>query len=174
MATVRVTRIGRSQKGKPIVYFDNKHGQTDGYLVSEKCQVPPDQSTIEAKTSSWDYQGKTFWGLNDWSFTKGQAIPVSPPERSTPTQAPSGGWDIQSGDLSRYASNIVASAITAGLIKSPTEINLWARAAYLTGQNLRQGYVDVYQPSGPDPSTHADDPGREEGDPGFDDSVVPF
>lgn len=171
MATVRVTKIGRSQKGKPIVYFDNKHGQTDGYLVSDKCQVPPDQSTIEAKTSSWDYQGKAFWGLNDWKFGNIDDISRNPSKPFVAMGAKT--WDVGASDLCKFVSNVVGQAIAAKTLTEPSQVMAWARAAHSAANALVDGSIQVRY-EGPDPSTHADDPGREEGDPGFDDSVVPF
>jgi hypothetical protein len=175
--TVKVTKIGKSGKGKPIVYFDNRHGQTDGYLVNSKCYTPQEGMTIEADTASSSFEGKTFWWLNGWKEVK--SATASGPSQDTgngrsapesPQAQPQKGWDIQSGDLSRYASNIVASAITAGLIKSPTDIYAWANAAYKSAEGLRRGDMWQEPQTGPDPSTHAGDPD----DPGFEDSQIPF
>lgn len=171
---VKVTKIGKARSGKPIVYFDHKHGQTDGFLVSQTCKVPAEGMTIEADTKSWDYRGETYWGLNDWKQVRDQSPQAfnsnngQTPLVDAPAKALAG-WDIQSGDLSRYASNIVASAITAGLIKQPSDIAVWSKAAYRAGEALKAGDMQ-----GPDPSTHSGDPGREDGDPGFDGRDTPF
>lgn len=177
MPIYKVTKVGKANSGKPIVYVDGKEGRTDGFLVPDKCTVPAQGMTIDAATKSWDYRGVTYWGLDGWteiklgggglsreSPTAGAALPaVDAPAKAL------AGWDIASGDLSRYASNIVASAITAGLIKEPSDIAVWSKAAYRAGEALKAGDMQ-----GPDPSTHAGDPGREDGDPGFDGRDVPF
>ena len=163
---------------KPIAYFDNRHGNTDGYLLGAKCPTPPEGATIEADTKSWEYQGKTYWGLESWKLVESspQARNFAPPQGSVngqcaPQSPPARGWDIQSGDLSRYASNIVASAITTGLIKDPEDILGWAAVAYVSGQRLRDGSYPAVTDFGarPDPS---EDQGRDE----FNDSLdaVPF
>jgi hypothetical protein len=211
MAVVKVTKIGRAKSGKYIAYFDNRHGQTDCYLVSDKIAVPPEGVTIEADTNSWDFRGTTFWGLNSWKEVKGQAAPQQSPASSgnanqnaaqqpLPQNGSSGngalnrltdgiaknpslpfinvpaklaGWDIQSGDLSRYASNIVASAITAGLIKEPAQVVSWAAAAYTSGNSLREGLFVRSIPAGigaPDPNENQ---GQDMDDPDFDDKI-PF
>ena len=173
MSIVRVTKIGKSRSGKPIAYFDNRHGQTDGYLLGAKCPTPQEGMTIEADTKSWVYQGKTYWGLESWKLV--EASPQSRnylphPDRgngqSPPTEAPVG-WDIQSGDLSRFVSNVVGSAIAAALIKEPVDLHRWVKSAYEAAESLRNGY----QNDAPDPSERHD---RDDGDPGFDGRGVPF
>ncbi len=175
MPVVKVTKVGKAASGKPIAYFDGKEGRTDGFLVSDKCHVPVVGMTIDADTKSWEYRGATYWGLNGWRQVTAPNYPsaneVMNRAVDTIAQNPSKpfaqtGWDIQSGDLSRYASNIVASAITAGLIKTPSEIAGWAKAAYMSGNALKSGYA--FQDL-PDPNEDQDrDPD------GFDDKSIPF
>jgi hypothetical protein len=89
--------------------------------------------------------------------TLGQVAPAGmqtapyPPGAPTPpfhqggqnlqVKAPAG-WDIPTGDLSRFASNIVGQAITAGLIKTPEQVAAWTWAAYKAAEALRSGKVD--------------------------------
>jgi len=171
MPTVKVTKIGKARSGKPIAYFDNKHGQTDGYLVGDKCQVPAEGMTIDAETKSWDYRGVTYWGLNDWKQVKSPASAVGAAARSN--GASHQGWDIQSGDLSRFVSNLVGSAIAAGMIKEPIDIHRWTKSAYGAAQSLLAGFPEG-RPESPDPSTHAGDPDPEAWRDGFTDDKIPF
>lgn len=168
---VKVTKTDKSQNGKDRVYLDGRHDWKDAFYVKAGQRIPTVGAMIEADTSSTTFPGKkeATWFLNSYkAVNMGGATPVAGNGTSPPSEPPAQlqkGWDIQSGDLSRYASNIVASAITAGLVKVPGDINAWARAAYLSGQNLRQGYAE-WSANGPDPSTHA-------GDPGFGDDDLP-
>lgn len=168
---VRVTKIGKSSKGRPIAYFDGRHGQTDGFLVGNKCTAPQEGMLIEPDTSSSENQGKTYWWLNDWKPIKDSpAQAVGAAGRSAVVDAPKEalkGWDVLPGDLSRFVSNVIGSAITAGLIKEPSDIRVWSRSAYRAAQSMREGFTEE---EGPDPSTHAGEPDRDD----FDDRSIPF
>jgi hypothetical protein len=174
---VKVTKIGKSGKGKPIAYFDNRHGQTDGFLVSDKCAIPPEGATIDANTASWQYRDITYWGLNSWKLV--EASPQSrnfapPPDRgngqSAPVAAPmqpQRGWGVAPMNLCAFVSNIVANAIHAGLIKEPVDIHRWTKSAYGAAESLRNGFAHQ-EADRPDPS---EDHGREDE---FDDEHLPF
>lgn len=143
---VTVTKIGKARSGKPIAYFDQKHGQTDGFLVSDKCNVPIEGMVIDADTASSNFKGSTFWWLNGYKVL--QASPQSqgftPPQgtgngQSAPVAPPAKGWSIENGDLSRFVSNLVGQAISGGLIKTPAQVMEWTLAGYDAGNALRTG-----------------------------------
>jgi hypothetical protein len=149
MPIVKVTGKDQSQNGKWRVYFDGKTGWSNAFYVGSKCAVPDVGMTIDANTTSTDFHGKTYWYLNSWKLVRepnsGAANHPSQdrgngqlPVIDAPAQARNV-WDIQSGDLSRYVSNIVGSAIAAGHIKRPCDVWAWARAGYVTANHLRSG-----------------------------------
>jgi hypothetical protein len=159
MVTMTVTKIDSSQNGKPRIYADNRHDWKDAYYVKQGLYMPAVGQVIEADTSSQEFRpGRVTWFLNQWKAVNSpsaavgaaqracngtpgpSSLPNSPMPGSQPISPPAQplkGWDIQSGDLSRYASNIVASAITAGLIKEPQDVMRWASAAYASAEGLR-------------------------------------
>jgi hypothetical protein len=70
------------------------------------------------------------------------------------------GWpDVPTGDLSRFVSNIVGQAITAGLIKAPTDIAPWVAAAYRGAEDMRSGKVKDFDSPIPKFVSDPDDPG---------------
>jgi hypothetical protein len=138
MPLVTVTKADTSKGGAPRVYFDNKHDWKDAYYVGKKIEAPAVGLTIEANTSSRDYQGKTYWYLNSWNAP-------NPPKNFTAASPPKPkGWDIDYGDLSRLVSNIIGSAIEAKLINDPDEIGIWVAAAYRAGETLRSGKIQDF------------------------------
>jgi len=72
--------------------------------------------TIEADIEESEYNGKTNFWIKAWKPTEAQAD----------TQQPTGTNGV---NWMPFASNTVAHAITAGLIKSPDEIKAWVFAA---------------------------------------------
>lgn len=147
---VTVTKADKSQNGKDRVFFDGKHDYRDAYYLSRGIDLPPLNVKIEVQTHSWTPgEGKqTFWYLDKWRLAE-QPTPVAQPTlppMAPPTPAPkaNGGWDVQSGDLSRFVSNVVASAIEKGLINDPDEIFTWTAAAYRAGNQLRTGKVQDF------------------------------
>ena len=185
MSVHKVTHTDTSNNGKDRVYFDGKNSWKDAYYVKQGLYLPKIGSTIEAETHQWTPQGKQHgsWFLDSYKEITAAPAPTPGPRRDTaglptvddPAQALKG-WDIQSGDLSRYASNIVASAITAGLIKTPSQIVGWAAAAYTSGNSLREGLFPRKLPTQlaemPDPNEDQD---RDPDDPGIDsDDDIPY
>lgn len=142
-----VTKSDASKAGKPRVYFDGKHDWKDAYYISIKCEAPPIGAKIEAQTHMTNYQGKDYWHLDKWKLVEEQkVIPVLPPmapANGSPPK-PNGGWDIPSGDLSRFVSNIVGSAIEKGLIQDPEEIYSWTAAGYRAANQLRTGKIQDF------------------------------
>lgn len=190
---VTVTKTDKTQKGKDRVYFDNRHGWTDAYYVGQKCPIPAVGQLIDPMTSSKDFDGngKLTWFLNDWKpvthpIEDKDGISVDPalakkyPEvgdvrryGAVVTERPKG-WAIDYGDLSRFVSNIVGSAIAANLIKQPSDLAPWIAYSYRALEAVREGKpIDFDDPVSKIviPEEEAPDPtepqGYEEGDPGI-------
>lgn len=182
---VKVTHTDQSQNGKARVYFDGRNGWKDAYYVKQGLYLPTIGETIEIETHAWTPPGKNnaIWYLDSYKQVKAPGAEMPPRRTDAPSNGqyapqealtqPQKGWPIQSGDLSRFVSNVIGSAIAAGLIKEPQDMERWAMKAYDVGDSLVSGDYEKRQ-KGPDPSTHAGDPGREDGDPGFDDKNFPF
>lgn len=152
-----VTKSDRTQKGKPRVYFDNKHGWADAFYLGNQVPLPDMGAVIEAQTASKTFEdGKTIWFLNSWKTAlHASAAPQLPPPVVNP-----GSWAIDYGDCSRFVSNVLGSAIGGGLIKTPQDIHPWVSASYKALEGLRKGKLVDF-----------DDPipfGKSNGDPGDD------
>jgi hypothetical protein len=178
MPVATVTKIDKSQNNKDRVYLDNHHDWKDAYYVKQGLYLPAVGQVIEADTSSQEFRpGRVTWFLNQWkavnspSAAVGAAhrayngapgpspLPNSPMPGSQPISASAKGWDVLPGDLSRFVSNLVGSAISAKLIEKPEQIIAWTRAAYVAAQGMRDGMPDMnLDYDGHDPSTHAGDP----------------
>lgn len=106
--------FARSRKGAPQVKIDGKY-----YFVG-KCNVdgltPGDR--IEFESNTFGDRG-TLHGLQTWKL-------AGAPQKPNGHAAPAPAFD---GDMLRYASNVVANAIQAGLIKAPRDITPWFWAA---------------------------------------------
>lgn len=138
---VTVTNIDQSKSGKTRVFFDGRNDWQAAVYLGQKCNgCPPKGARIEADTSSKTFEdGKTVWFLNRWKAIPASQQPILAPQMAN--QKPPAGWDIQSGDLSRFASNVVGQAITAGLITTPSQVAPWTAAAYRAAEDLRSGRV---------------------------------
>ncbi len=132
MPTGTVTERGEF-KGKKFIKIDGDKysaGKTDlgGLMVGDK---------IEFESNSWEYQGKTYWGINGWKLLEGtQKYPQQPPQSNgQAAPAPSLGVPVNRlgapvEDSERPAiSNWIAAAIAAGKIESCVDILPWVRAA---------------------------------------------
>jgi hypothetical protein len=153
MSIVTVTHMDASKKGTKRVYFDGKDNWQDAYYLGRNCPLPAIGARIDAQVSSKDFNddGRQTWFLNDWKPVEAAKASSAPKAKDAP-----GGWDIPTGDLSRFVSNIVGSAIAAGLIKEPGEIALWCSSAYRSAQGLRSGKVLDFDDGVPDLSGEAD------------------
>ena len=119
-----VTKLGVSKNGKPIIYVDGK------LYFAGKCDISElvvgDLISFEGHAFSDD--GK-LWGLDKWGklpkpngTTFQESANRAMPRPTTPT----GSLDEP---VLRFISNCVGSAITAGTIKDPADIERWVSAA---------------------------------------------
>jgi hypothetical protein len=139
MATLTVTKLGQSQKGRTIVYFDNRHGYADGFLLGDNCGMPPlVGQVIEPDTSSSEWpkgSGKHTWWLNGYKAMGAVDLPGKP-EAVNPVIPRA---SIDESHL-RFISNVVGQAISAKTITQPSEIASWAKAAQDALNNLDVGF----------------------------------
>lgn len=173
METFTVSKIDKTKTGKDRVYLNGATSWQDAYYVGNRCNgVPPVGATIEIDSSSKRFDGASqdTWFINSWRL----AIPAAPQKtvvmgQVIPTHE---GWTIDAGDLTRFASNLIANAITAGIIKEPAQILPWAKCAYEAGEALKKGKfeaVDVVNGS------YAPDPTKQHGWDELDENLdVPF
>jgi hypothetical protein len=184
MAVVTVTHADKSKSDKDRVYFGGRHNWQDAYYVSTKIPVPAVGSIIDATTVSKDFNGKTTWFLNAWKPASGvpheavqgtRVVAGSGGGGTLAIHVPVKGWDIPTGDLSRFVSNVIGSAIAAELIRVPPDMGPWIAEAYRVLEAVRSGKIldwsftlaDTMQESGDEPV----DP--QSGEPEFDDDI-PF
>jgi len=137
-----VTSAGLSSNGKPYVCLD---GDKTRYYVSQKIESPAVGAVIDADTSSKRFDGAKFdtWFLNSWKAPTVKSAAEVKQEIAQKALPPPvvnpGSWMIDYGDCSRFVSNVVGSAIGAGLIKEPGDIHPWICDAYKALQGLRMG-----------------------------------
>ena len=119
-----VTKFSQTKNGKPTIYIDEKM-----YFIG-RCDVSGlnvgDPISFEAHAFSDD--GK-LWGLDKWGKlpSNGAAmVPLARVESRPAHTIPSGSLDEPT---LRFISNCVGSAITAGTIKEPEQIEKWVSAA---------------------------------------------
>jgi hypothetical protein len=191
MPRVTVTKADVSTKGKPRVYFDNKHNWQDAVYIGNSCGAAPVVGqVIDADTSSQRFQNarSDTWFLNRWTAA------TQPPSQQGPFLTDKNGhlivhtetmvnklkqgWpDLPTGDMLRWVSNVVGSAIAANLIKTPSDIAQWVGASYRAAESLRSGDVpefdsDVPRFVEPDPAAEQQQGGGEEEFEG--DASIPF
>jgi hypothetical protein len=164
---VTVTHTDKSKQGKDRVYFGGNNHWQDAYYVGT-CPVPQVGATIEADTSSKQFNGAAFptFFLNSWTLK----TPQEAPKPIIPTHE---GWEIPGMNAAQLVSNVLATAITAGLIKYPSDIGAWSNAAQGALHRLRDGKFEAqdvvhgsYTEQGPDPTV-------DQGHPDFEDDI-PF
>jgi len=172
MSTYTVSKVEKSKTGKDRVYLNGATSWKDAYYVGNRCNgVPPVGATIEIDSSSKRFDGASqdTWFISSWRLAVAPSQKTVVVGQVIPTPY---GWSIDAGDLTRFASNLIANAITAGIIKEPAQILPWAKSAYEAGEALKKGKfeaVDVVNGSfAPDP-----DPNEDQGHPEFDDDI-PF
>lgn len=109
MTTGTVQEFTRSKKGAPQVKIDGKY-----YYVG-KCNIDGMQvgDRLDFESNVFGDRG-TLYGLQTWKLM--QSVP-----KTNGAAAPT----AIDGDQLRYASNVVANAIQAGLIKEPKDITKW-------------------------------------------------
>ena len=185
---VTITHADTSQNGKARVYFNGKNDWKDAYYIKQGLYAPSIGQVVEVETHSWTPPGKqhAIWNLDSWKpATLPQGVVGAAQRAAEPTRYPAQGngrlpvvdapaqalkgWDVLPGDLSRFVSNVIGSAIEAKLILKPGDINAWTLAAYRSAQRMTDGSYASEWPDGPDPSTHAGNPDQE-----FTDSEIPF
>ena len=126
-----VTRFSKTKNGKPTIYIDDKM-----YFVG-RCDVSGlsvgDRIDFEGHAFSDD--GK-LWGLDKWGKLPKENGEMRVPGgmQQTVVNSPvtmhpyTTGGSLDEPTL-RFISNCVGSAITAGTIKDPMEIEKWVSAA---------------------------------------------
>jgi hypothetical protein len=185
MTIVTVSKLDKSSKGKPRVYFNGRHSYDDAVYVSQKLgEAPRLHSVINANMTSKTFDdGKTIYFLNDFKYEAQQpaqapgdaqgGYPSSQNSNGVPAanQPKPKGWAIDYGDLSRFVSNVVGSAIAANRIEKPSDMAPWIASAYRALEAVREGKILDFDddpreiaPELPDP---AEPQGYEEGDPGI-------
>ena len=123
-----VQELGASKKGSPKVkvqgywYFA---GSTD--VTNMKVGMP-----VELEVRSFMAGDKELWGISQWKATgqpqnaTGRA-PVDAGAAISITPSPIAPYLDEAA--TRFISNVVGSAITAGLIEAPDAVSAWAHAA---------------------------------------------
>jgi hypothetical protein len=127
-----VTKHGQTQKGSPVVYFDNKHTLRDMVFLGRDTQAPPVGSLIDAELGSKAREdGSTIWFLNAWGLAPNQTpvAPTFPPPATNGPLKPNAAPAPYTEPERMFISNIVAAAITGGHAKDPIDLIAWTRAA---------------------------------------------
>lgn len=114
MTIGKVQALTASRKGAPQLKIDGKY-----YFVG-KCNVDGIQ-----QGDTVDFVANTFGNNNSLNGLV-SCKPVRPQGGPAASVASAPAMD---GDLLRYASNVVANAIQAGLIKEPKDVTPWYWAA---------------------------------------------
>jgi hypothetical protein len=149
-----ITNI-EDKNGKRRVAVDGK------WYGTSKCKPDPAEMQkglrIQFEGNSWEYQGKTFWGINKW-----RAIGEVPQNAQGRAQTAS---TIMDGDILRSVSNVVGNACSAGTIANADELHYWISTAYAAFTNMGKAQI----PAGGSQQTPGSAPkGQEE--PPLDDS----
>ena len=126
-----VTAVNHSKSGKAFrvtlngkvynAFLDSKLDTAVGKVID--CQITPDKGFGE--------------GIGQWAYSTAPAqpgpsnSPVGVENRATVTPGPAGDRFYLP-----FVSNTVAHCIAAGLIKTPSDVSPWAKAAYDAAQAL--------------------------------------
>lgn len=124
-----VQEITTTKAGKPRVKVNGEWYSVKGVIGMFTGQ------SIDFDASSWDYQGKTYHGIDKWGPVPGssvQPMPSAPPQ-ATNGHAPS---LALTGDELRFISNVVGSAITSKAIEDPVDLIAWAKGAQAALKSL--------------------------------------
>lgn len=192
MPVMTLTKVDTTKTGKTRAYFDNKTHWKDAFYLGKSVVLPPIGTVMDCHTVAkrFDNAEQDTWFLQGWAPVSGAAAPsavqAAPVTPAAPVAAtPPGGLRIDSGDQLRFISNMVGSAITAGTIKKPDDMALWAKSAFMIVRGLERGVFndpDKEPKAKPAVDLPAAPPAVQAGDPGpfadpFDDSMndkVPF
>ncbi len=152
-----VTKHGTTKSGKPVVYFDNRHGFQDMVFLGD-TEAPPVGAVVDTDIASSTRDGKTFHFLNGWGLA-----PNSPPQdhwkppTTTPANAAPSGPEPVKGYTEperMFISNICAAAISAGKIEDPVDLPAWVNAALYAIRNATGALPTADWPTptvGPEP-----------------------
>lgn len=118
-----VSEMGESKSHKPKFKIDGR------WYSAGKCPVNGlgVGLKIEFEPSEYQYDGKTYYGLESW-----RPVPQGPSpgdDARTAPRAPVAALEGLSEAELRFISNVVGSAITSGACKAPSDIGQWFRSA---------------------------------------------
>jgi len=163
-----IQSVKESQSGKTLSvqvnggYFTTKNWDFRD-MVGQTIEFVPDVSEWQGNTIKWinDYNVPNNDGIGkvviagdptmtaadamDQAMAAGPTAPVSRPTTAiNPPPQPTAlaATPIHPSTYLPMTSNLVAHAIAAGLIKEPTQIRDWAKAAFFTARNLLEGTTD--------------------------------
>lgn len=119
MKTIRIESAALSKTGKSILI---KSGN-DTYFAKPDSGLKAGM-TVEAETKESEYNGKTNVWIERWKEIAGAAPAAATGE--APGFLP----------FMPFISNTVAHAISAGLIKEPADVSMWANAALTAANEL--------------------------------------
>ena len=131
---VTMAKSGKSRRVK-------LSGSWYGAYMDSKIEMVPIGSVIEAEIVTLDKGGP--W-IKAWKAAT-QAAPVSPKETTPVTRErePQYAEPAKPGTVAPWwgpmASNTIAHAIAAGILKSPNEVSLWYRAVKIAADNQDDG-----------------------------------
>jgi len=126
-----VTAVNHSKSGKALrvtlngkvynAFLDSKLDTAVGKVID--CQITPDKGFGE--------------GIGQWAYSQAPA-PPQPANSPTGVENRATVTPGASGDrfYLPFVSNTVAHCIAAGLIKTPSDVSPWAKAAYDAAQAL--------------------------------------
>ena len=122
--SIRIDQAALSKSGKS--YKITSGGQIY-YAKPEQGLQNMVGQTLDAEVAKSDYNGTEMWWINAFTKVRQDAV-------QTPAQSATEGQKIYSASPIApmwlpFASNSVAHAIQAGLIKTPSELNMWVLGA---------------------------------------------
>ncbi|HUD10958.1 MAG TPA: hypothetical protein VMS08_00985 [Candidatus Saccharimonadia bacterium] len=123
MAVGTVTEMGESKSHKPKFKIGGR------WYSAGKCPVLGLHAgmTIDFESSSYEYDGKTYWGLEAWKPVT-PVVAATPGERGAPEPSHAVPQGLDEAQL-RFVSNCVGSAIANGACSSPSDIRQWFNSA---------------------------------------------
>jgi hypothetical protein len=119
-----VQEVGQSKSGKPKVKAGGNWYFMGGSRDTGPINPPVVGQTIEARTGSFMIDGKGFLTIEAWRLPQANQAGQGPQRQAPP---PPAGY-IDEASL-RFISNVVGSAIAAGTVKDPGQVNSWFQAA---------------------------------------------